>query len=571
MRRTRTSAASTPKTIAQKGCGTVFFGMFALFGVLIFAVIARSLVETARTYFWEETPCTILEARRLEAGADDDFIVRYRYMVEGRSYTSSRYTMGMKESLDSSKIERLISRYPAGGNTLCHVNLKKPGEAVLQRGSLWIGLVLLFPLIFVAIGAFGIVSVWREKGLAGVITTRRKGGGAVEKFGPIFFFGIFAIVGGVLFYFLTLRTMKLYFDARSWPETPCTIVSSSVGSHRSTSNGKTSTTYSVDIVYSYVVGRREYRSDRYGIMGGSSSGRAGKAAVVARHRPGTKAVCFVNPNDPTDALLNRELSGVMFIGLLPAVFLLIGVIGLFATVRTMLKSSGTVTIPGVPTLPGQQSVPLAQSVVPGGIATGPAVLEPSASPKAKFIGAVIVALFWNGITSVFVVSAVKSWSSGTPEIFLSLIMIPFLLVGLALVGVSVAMFLNLFNPRIALVVSSQSAPLGGTIDFRWNFRGAVARIRSLRIVLEGREEARYRSGKNAATDRKVFAQLAIVETDDPGRIREGQAQFVVPDNVMHSWDGGDNKIIWQLQVRGEIPRYPDVSEDFDFTVLPNPR
>lgn len=574
MRSSRTSSDSPVSAIARKGCSTAFFGVFGLFGIALFVMLFGSLITTVKTYFWEETPCTIVESRRFEQGPEGpparDFIIRYSYRTAGRIHTSDQFTVGMKESLDSRGIERLLSRYPQGAEARCYVDPKDPSRAVLQRGTLWIALVLLFPLIFIAVGAFGIINVWRKGGLSGLISSRRMRSGAFTKFAPVFFFGLFALVGGVLFYFVTVRTMLLYFAARSWPETSCEIISSSVGSHTSTESGsgssrnRTSTTYSVDITYRYKVGGREYRSDRYEIMGGSSSGRAGKAEVTARYPVGSKAICYVNPQDPTDALLNRDLSPFILIGLIPGLFLLVGVAGLFGIARSALKTSGNVSMPSLPSLPVQPSVPQVSGA-------GPIVLKPSVSPVGKFIGAIFVTAFWNGITSIFVVMAVKSWLRKNPEIFLSLFMIPFVLIGLGLIGLCFATFLNLFNPRVALSVSSQSVPLDGTLDVRWNFIGAVARIRRLRIVLEGREEARYRRGTNTSTDKSVFAQLTIAESEDPLRIRDGHAQLTIPEQLMHTWDGGNNKIIWELQVRGEIPNYPDVNEDFDFTVLPKLR
>lgn len=560
--------AAPAASIARKVLSTAFFGVFGVAGLGLLVVICGSLLTTVRSYFWEATPCTIVESRRIEQGPENsdrrEFVIRYRYRVEGRILTSEQLTVGMKESLSSQKIERLLSRYPVGANAQCYVDKKNPSQAVLQRGTLLIALVLLFPLIFISVGVFGIISVWRTNGLSGLITLRRSQSRSLGKIAPLLFFGLFALVGGVLLYFVTVRPLLLFLDARTWPETPCEIVSSSVGSHRS-SGKNSSTTYSIDIVYRYKVGGREYRSERYELMGGSSSGRSGKLEVVGRYPAGTKTICYVSPTDPTEALLNRGLSPFMLIGLIPALFFLVGVGGILGTIRSALKASGSVAMPGVPSLPVQPSLPTSSAIA------GPTVLKPSISPVGKFIGAVLVAAIWNGITSVFVVMAVKSWMQKNPDIFLSLFIIPFVLIGLGLLGLCAAMFLNLFNPRVALVVSSQSVPLGGTLDLRWNFRGAVSRIQRLRIVLEGREEARYRRGTSTSTDRAAFAQLPIIDTGEPLRIREGQAQLTIPDRLMHTWDGGNNKIVWELQVRGEIPNYPDVNEDFAFTILPKLR
>lgn len=564
-------SSSTPKTPLQKGCGTVFFGAFALVGLLFFGAITASMLRTVRSYFWAETPCIIVESRRVEPGPEaensDGYVIRYRYRVAGRERTSSQFTVGMKESLDAQKIEKLLLRYPEGARVMCYVDGSNPDNAVLKRGTLWIALVLLFPLIFLAVGVGGIVGTWWPGAISRALSPRDSLRRAASKFAPMLFFGLFALVGGVLGYFIAVRPLMLWFDARSWPETSCEIVSSSVGSHRSTSGSgssrSTSTTYSVDITYRYTVGGREYRSDRYEVMGASSSGRSRKEQVVARYPAGSRAVCYVNPKDPTEALLNRSLSPFLLVGLIPLLFFVVGAGGLVHLLRSALKASRSVAMPGVPTLPVQPP--------PVTTAGGPVILKPSASPLGKFIGALLIAAFWNGITSIFVVQVVKSWQRHHPEYFLTLFMIPFVLVGIGLLGFVGAMFLNLFNPRVALAVSSQSVPLGGSLDLRWSFRGAVSRIRHLRIVIEGREQATYRRGTSTSTDKQIFAQLPLVETGDAQQIREGRAQLTIPERLMHTWDGGSNKIVWELQVRGDIPCYPDVSEDFDFTVLPQGR
>jgi hypothetical protein len=44
----------------------------------------------------------------------------------------------------------------------------------------------------------------------------------------------------------------------------------------------------------------------------------------------------------------------------------------------------------------------------------------------------------------------------------------------------------------------------------------------------------------------------------------------VPEFTAPTFQGSSNKIEWQLKVRGEIPRWPDVNEEFDVFVLPLP-
>jgi hypothetical protein len=48
----------------------------------------------------------------------------------------------------------------------------------------------------------------------------------------------------------------------------------------------------------------------------------------------------------------------------------------------------------------------------------------------------------------------------------------------------------------------------------------------------------------------------------------GSVTIHIPEDTMHSIDTGNNKIIWSLWLEGSIPDWPDVSEYYEFTVLP---
>ena len=79
-------------------------------------------------------------------------------------HTPARRTRRNYTAPDSySDVQELVQKYPPGLSSFCYVNPGNPGEAVLERDSLLIGLVLLFPLIFVVIGAGGIYFTWRRQ------------------------------------------------------------------------------------------------------------------------------------------------------------------------------------------------------------------------------------------------------------------------------------------------------------------------------------------------------------------------------------------------------------------------
>src|SRR5207245_2713015 len=108
------------------------------------------------------------------------------------------------------------------------------------------------------------------------------------------------------------------------------------------------------------------------------------------------------------------------------------------------------------------------------------------SPFGKVLGGLAVGLFWNGIVSVFVVQVVSGWRHGRGELFLTLFMIPFLLVGVAIIAFVIYSFVGLFSPRIKLTVSAPSVLPGATIRINWTMDGQVRKVPRLRIYLEGR-------------------------------------------------------------------------------------
>ena len=556
----------------------VFFSVFLAVGLLFEGLMVRDFAHAARSRSWPETPCEIVSSRVEQSGHYYTFEVEYRYRAGGRERTSRQDGLKKNTSSDYSEVQRRMLRYPAGAQAICYVNPESPNEAVLERASLWSGFGLLFPLIFVAIGGGGIFFCVRgfirdrrgrnePEALASQPLSARAGNIQGRKI-LIAFFGVFFLTGAAVFFFTFVRPVLRIIDARGWERTSCVVISSEVTRH---SGSKGGSTYSVNILYSYEVKGREYRANRYNFMGGSSSGYDGKAAIVNRHPPGAKTFCYVNPRDPTDAVLEPGVTADLWFGLIPLVFVVVGVGGLYFTLRSK-KQDGASLSPQVEErmrrfFPGAANSgrPLVRDEAE---ASPSRVLKPQFSPGAKLLGIICVAAFWNGIGSVFVWQVIQSWRKHNPEWFLTVFMIPFVAIGLVMIGYVFYMFLSLFNPRPRLTVTPGDATLGGPLDVRWELSGRTDRISRLSVRLEGREEATYRRGTSTSTDKSVFAKIELFNTTDRAAIRSGQARVVVPPDLMHSWASGHNKIVWSLQIHGDIQWWPDVKEEFPFTVLP---
>lgn len=361
-----------------------------------------------------------------------------------------------------------------------------------------------------------------------------------------FFFMLFGLGFSLIF----LWPMVEIFQARNWRETPCTILTSEVASHRGSKGGST---YSVAVTYEYFVEDQRYTSDRYKFMGGSSSGRSGKEEVVQRLPPGTTTVCYVNRRNPSEAVIERGFTADLLFGLIPLVFVLIGAGGLFL----VFFHKGKLRSPHA-----RPSMPAPKAPEPTAPARGPkGKLKASTSPGKRFGCVTLIAAFWNGIVSVFV------FGDGSGDGCTMLFMIPFVLVGLGLIGFMGYCFLALFNPRPTLRMSGEAA-LGEPFDIEWEVTGNTAKMKLFTITLEGREEATYRRGTTTATDKSVFASIELVRITHSKEMRRGRAKAAVPAGTMHSFQSKNNKFIWELKVAGEIPRWPDVSEDYAIDVKP---
>lgn len=385
------------------------------------------------------------------------------------------------------------------------------------------------------------------------------------KKGVLILFSLFFIIGSIIFFFLGLRPLVKIILARDWNETPCKIISSQVGSHRGSKGGRT---YSIDIIYSYEVNGRTYNSEDYYFLNFSSSGYSSKKAVVRKYPTGKTAVCYVNPNDPEEAVLNRGFEWVLLIGLIPLVFVLIGLIGFIVTLTRSGKKTH-IYQSGRGALPSDDYVDYSSKdfYEEGSEGKGRKLKQASSAVK-NFLGILFFTLFWNGICSVFIYQAVKGFMKGRPDWFLTIFLIPFVLIGLGTLLGALYCFLAIFNPKPVFTIADR-IHIGDQFKISWNFPHRSGRISKLTIHLEGREEVIFQQGKSTRTSKNVFFKQEIIDSNESSEIKNGEKEISIPcEACMHSFDGTYNKILWRLVVKGDIKFWPDINSEYQLVVLP---
>ena len=138
-------------------------------------------------------------------------------------------------------------------------------------------------------------------------------------------FGILTLMGVDAVYHGHVVASRKVATSQRWIEARCEIVDSYVDVHSDSDHGDS---YSLHVKYRYEVDRQEYMSDRYDFSHGAPS-QAEAETAVAGLPSGTQTVCYVNPADPSEAVLKREWrSGSLFGG---GAMVTLGTLGMLLT------------------------------------------------------------------------------------------------------------------------------------------------------------------------------------------------------------------------------------------------
>jgi len=425
-----------------------------------------------------------------------------------------------------------------------------------------IGLFSLLPLIFVIVGGGIIYGAWTssENKQKTYSLSKKKSQKRFGRVGQTGFFLIFFFAGLGVGYFWFFPAAVKSFTSDNWPEVPCIVQSSRVQSHDSDDG----TTYSVDIVYTYTFRGKNYRSGKYKFLGGSSSGYEGKAAVVRQYPRGKRAVCYVNPDKPSEAVLKRGLGFEALFGLIPIIFMTVGLVGAAYSIRGRSGTSARKSLRenqhnNYP--PHKEQSP---DKPPGSRLT----LKPKTSYAGKIIGSIAVSIFWNGIVSIFLFQAVQGWRAGHPDYFLTVFLIPFVTVGIVMIGSIFYFIMASFNPRPEITLDNEIIRLGDKVDIKWATSGNVYKIQNFTLKLIGEESATYRRGTSTYTDHNLFFEKTLAESHNPESVRRGELALMIPLESMHTFKSSNNSITWKIHMHCDIPNWPDSKEDFEIVVHP---
>ena len=420
----------------------------------------------------------------------------------------------------------------------------------------------------------------------------RSGLGCVIPFGLLF-----AAIGLLGFWFVTLRPLIRSAASMDWVRTPCEILSSELERHHGSEND----TYRVAIRFRYEWPPRSpavesggtadaslssdahahvYESDRYDFSTGSTNvGVDRMRAAVRENPPGRHTFCHVDPEHPESAVLDRRVPANVWIGCLLLLFPGFGILIIFlvwgssrrvraeagSPLRRAAAQNARISRDTTSAIRDMAPSPAGDATDPVSGPSGEVLLKPASGRIGVFIGLTFFALFWNGIVGVFVLQAAKEFGRGFIGWFLPLFLIPFVLVGLLLLGAAFQAFSRLFAPAVHVRLDPSRLHLGARVPVAWRLGGRGVRKLTIRII--AREEATYRQGTNTRTDRSDFYREVVFESSDALALAEGRAEILLPaEAVAPAFAAKNNKLVWELVFDGEIPWRADVDDRFTLPV-----
>jgi hypothetical protein len=260
---------------------------------------------------WPAVPCTIVASGVQELGGETPyrFQVAYEYAWNGQNLAGRVFRDDEHGTSDIAEADRLARAFPVGARRTCFVNPRNPSEAVLRHEN------VLLPLAVVACMVpacwFLFAAFWRGERAAAIPGVLFVGGMGTAGF--IGFFG---------------WPVWTWAESLRWVPTPCVVRSAEIRSRHQ--HGEVSfTVYWPDIVYAYQVGGVAYRANTHNASFLGSPWYYGSRRMVRLHPARRVTTCFVDPSDPSRAVLERSFSGTQWFGIWPLMMVLIAIGALF--------------------------------------------------------------------------------------------------------------------------------------------------------------------------------------------------------------------------------------------------
>jgi hypothetical protein len=407
---------------------------------------------------------------------------------------------------------------------------------------------------------------------------RRSGSNALGHAGLGLFAAVFVAAGVISLAFIVLKlSIPEWRVNHQFVATTCQVLATRIDSD---SAGLTRP----EIQVQYKVDDRDLTVwSHYDVTGVYQSDAQYTQKILAEFPPGQEYPCWYDPRRPETVVLARGYTWFAWLMLLvPAAFISIGGGGLIYTVLTWGKSNERLaaTAQLTPALdyfrpaqsPTAEPFPFVPNPQQSNDSPGTflAYRLPPGTGGWSLAAMVLLCVLWNVTVAVFVRMAVHSFQRGEPDWWLTIFILPFVVVGAAFLAILVRAILieTGIGPTLVEISAHPLAP-GERYEIYVSQAGRLE-IKSLDVKLVCEETATYRQGTNTRkATRRVYEQpLVSREALEMGRTLpfEARAHLEVPGDAMHSFKAIHNRIDWKIVVKGSVTRWPDFERSFPVIV-----
>ncbi len=361
----------------------------------------------------------------------------------------------------------------------------------------------------------------------------------------------FAGVGIGFLVFGVIPNLYEWQQMKHWPQVEARLLDA--GLH--TSRGDDNDTYKAYARYSYRYQMLDYTGERVAIMGGSDNiGRFQQdlaRQLELAHRMGQPVPAWVNPNDPNDAVLNRDMRWSM-LGFKMIFVLVFGGVGIGLMIFTLKAKVGATDHPDSSSKPWLAQQEWASPLV-------------SCNAKGSHWFIWGIALIWNLISLPATLAVPAQWAEGNKLILIALM---FPLAGLYLLYWAIKSTLSWRRfGQLQLTLDPYPGSLGGQVGGRLNVPIVYNPQQRFPVSLQCVRRYVTGSGKSRSSHESIVWQnngLAHSEAVTGGT--RLSICFDVPTDLPVSETYSDDYRFWRLELNADLPGV-DLHRQFEIPVF----
>lgn len=374
----------------------------------------------------------------------------------------------------------------------------------------------------------------------GTVKQNLKGLGCLVLFATPF------AAAGLFVGFLALKMLWLWVEVREWQEVPAQIVQTDL----ITSTGDDSNTYRVEATYHYEFGGVAHQGDRVGLSTGSDNIGSFHQDVyrqLADHQATGKPFrCYVNPQEPTDALLYRELRWGLFalMGVFGLVFSGVGIGLMVGAGVVKRRSEDEEQLSGThPEEPWRWKGEWTEGRI-------------TATGKAQFLLPCIMAVLWNLVSAPLLFLVPQEVRDNDNYLALLGLIFPVVGVGLAVWAIRSFIRWRKFGDSV-LELSAFPGVIGGALKGRILTSVNIKATHGFRLTLNCIQQVTRGSGDNRRTSESIlWQQETRLQREsaefDPSR-SEIPIEFQIPFDASPTEErSDDDKTLWRLEATAEV-------------------